>query len=65
VHYDEADPQGFETAIGEALTSAMSDPARAEAMGRAGRMRAVEQFGWDKIARDTVEVYQRAIDARG
>ena len=65
VHYDESDPTGFEAAIGEALDSVMSDPARAEAMGKAGRARAVDQFGWDRIAQTTVEVYQRAIDARG
>jgi starch synthase len=65
VHYDEADPVGFETGLAEALDSAMADPARADAMGRAGRVRAVEQFGWDTIARSTVDVYQRAIDERG
>jgi alpha-maltose-1-phosphate synthase len=65
VHYDEADPQGFEAALGEALNRAMSDPARAAAMGQAGRRRAVGQFGWDRIAGITVDVYQRAIDARG
>jgi starch synthase len=64
VHYDEADPQGFEAAVGEALDRVMADPARARAMGEAGRARAVEQFGWDRIAGITVEVYQRAIDGR-
>jgi starch synthase len=64
VHYDEADPVAFETDLAEALDSAMADPARADAMGRAGRVRAVDQFGWDTIARSTVDVYQRAIDAR-
>jgi starch synthase len=65
VHYDESDPTGFEAAVAAALDTAMSDPGRADAMGRAGRTRAVEQFGWDAIARQTVDVYQRAIDARG
>jgi starch synthase len=64
VHYDETDPTGFEAAVGDALNRAMSDPARAAEMGRAGRVRAVEQFGWDRIARITVDVYQRAIDER-
>jgi hypothetical protein len=31
----------------------------------AGRQRAVGEFGWDKIARITVDLYQRVIDARG
>ena len=43
----------------------MSDPARAAAMGVAGRERAVAQFGWDRIAQTTVEVYRRAIESRG
>ncbi|MGB8021791.1 MAG: glycogen synthase [Candidatus Nanopelagicales bacterium] len=65
VHYDESDPVGFEAAVGAALNAAMADPARAAEMGRAGRARAVDQFGWDKIARITVDVYQKAIDSRG
>jgi starch synthase len=65
VHYDESDPVGFETSVAGALTKVMSDPARAAAMGVAGRQRAVDEFGWDKIARITVDVYQRAIDGRG
>ncbi len=65
VHYDEADPVAFETGVADALTAVMSDPTRAAAMGAAGRQRAVDEFGWDKIARITVDVYQRAIDGRG
>jgi starch synthase len=65
VHYDESDPVGFETGVATALTAVMSDPDRAAGMGVAGRQRAVDQFGWDKIARITVDVYQRAIDGRG
>jgi starch synthase len=65
VHYDESDPVGFEAGVADALTKVMSDPTRAAAMGVAGRQRAVDEFGWDKIARITVDVYQRAIDGRG
>jgi starch synthase len=65
VHYDESDPTGFEASVGDALNRAMSDPTRAAEMGRAGRVRAVEEFGWDRIAQITVDVYQRAIDERG
>ena len=64
VHYDESDPVGFETGVADALTKVMSDPATAATMGVAGRQRAVDEFGWDKIARITVDVYQRAIDGR-
>ncbi len=65
VHYDESDPETFETSVGDALNAVMADPAKAAEMGRAGRARAVQEFGWDKIARITVDFYQRAIDARG
>ncbi len=65
VHYDESDAPGFEQSVADALNKAMADPAKAKEMGKAGRVRAVDQFGWDKIARITVDVYQKAIDARG
>ena len=57
VSYDEDDPRGFETGLAAALTDVLSDPDRAAAMGRAGRERAVAEFGWDAIARRTLEVY--------
>jgi starch synthase len=63
VHYDESQPEEFEAGVADALNAVMSDPGRAEEMGRAGRVRAVQEFGWDKIAQITVDVYQRAIDS--
>jgi starch synthase len=36
----------------------VSDPARAAAMGKAGRERAIAAFGWPAIAEKTVEVYR-------
>jgi starch synthase len=65
VHYDEADPAGFEAGLAEALQSVMSDPDLARRMGLAGRTRAVDDFGWDKIARETIAVYNRALADRG
>ncbi len=61
VHYDEADPRGFEAGLAAALTAALSDTSRAAAMGRAGRERAVAEFGWDAIARRTLEVYRSVL----
>ncbi|MCW2616503.1 MAG: glycogen synthase [Frankiales bacterium] len=57
VHYDEADPRGFEAGLASALTAVLADPARAAEMGRAGRARAVAEFGWDAIAERTLELY--------
>jgi starch synthase len=64
VHYDESDPRGFEQSVADALTAVMSDPAKAEAMGKAGRTRAIESFSWTRIAEQTVEVYKQAIESR-
>ena len=57
VHYDEADPRGFEAGLAAALTAALTDTSRSAELGRAGRARAVAEFGWDAIARRTLEVY--------
>ena len=53
------DPDGFAADFAAAVNELIADPARAERMGRAGRQRAVEQFSWPAIARETVAVYER------
>ena len=44
-------------ALSEAVNALVTDPALAAEMGKAGRARAEREFGWDAIARRTVEVY--------
>jgi len=61
VHYDEADPRKFETEFAAALTKVASDQELANKMGLAGRMRAETEFGWDRIARETIDVYKFAL----
>lgn len=61
VPYDPAEPQAFEFAFADAVNNLAADPARAAAMGVAGRARAVADFGWDAIAEQTVEVYRTAL----
>lgn len=39
----------------------VADPARARAMGLAGRARAVERFGWDVAAAETLRLYKRLL----
>jgi starch synthase len=51
----------FEPSLATALSSLLADPARAAAMGTAGRERAVEHFGWDAIARRTMTVYEQLL----
>jgi starch synthase len=62
VHYDAADEAGFDHRFAEALRTVLDDERRAIAMGRAGRTRMVEHFGWDAIAERTRAVYQTVLD---
>jgi len=57
VHYDAADPESFRTGLAAAINALVADPARAAAMGAAGRARAVAEFSWAEVARQTVDVY--------
>jgi len=52
------DPDRFELNLAGAINALMADPAAREAMGRAGRRRAVDRFGWDAIAAATVALYE-------
>ncbi len=54
------DPQRFAADFAERVNALIADPARAAAMGRAGRERAVRAFDWSAIARQTSEVYAAA-----
>jgi starch synthase len=55
------DPDRFARDLAERINALLDDPARARAMGRAGRERAVREFGWDAVARQTVEVYRSVL----
>jgi len=52
------DPEAYVRDFAAALNEVVADPARAAAMGVAGRQRAVESFGWPAIAESTVEIYR-------
>ena len=52
------DPDRFERAMASAINALVADPATREAMGRAARRRAVEEFSWSRIASQTVELYR-------
>ena len=43
------------------LRSLLSTPALADAMGAAGRDRAVNRYGWDRVAAATAEVYRQVV----
>ncbi len=44
------------------MNELLAEPARATAMGIAGRARAVERFGWDVAAGATLRLYERLLD---
>jgi starch synthase len=64
VHYDPDDPAAFEAGLAARIAELVADPARAAAMGAAGRERVLAEFGWPAIAQQTVEVYSAVLAAR-
>jgi alpha-maltose-1-phosphate synthase len=54
-------PPDDPAALAAALNSLLLDPARATALGAAGRKRAAAEFGWDAIAAQTVELYEALV----
>jgi alpha-maltose-1-phosphate synthase len=50
-------PPDAPDALAAALNALLCDPARAEAFGRAGRERAVAEFGWQAVAAQTADLY--------
>ena len=58
VHFDEHRVDEFRTGIADAVNTLLADPARAAAMGAAGRIRAERDFTWETAAARTVEIYE-------
>jgi starch synthase len=58
VHFDEHGVDGFRAGLAEAVNALLADPARAAAMGAAGRARAEREFSWQQAAARTVEIYR-------
>jgi starch synthase len=50
-------PPGDHVLLAEAISSLVSDPARAAAMGQLGRRRVVAEFSWSSIAAQTAALY--------
>jgi starch synthase len=55
------DPEGLAADLASAIGALVADPARAEAMGRAGRARAVRAFSWEAVAARTTAVYRSVL----
>jgi alpha-maltose-1-phosphate synthase len=58
VHFDEHRIDEFRSGLAGAVNTLLADPARAAAMGAAGRGRAERDFAWTQAAARTVEIYQ-------
>ncbi|WP_416970733.1 glycogen synthase [Streptomyces sp. 4F14] len=52
----------FEAGLARAIDSVLADPDAARALGEAGRVRAVGEFGWDAVARRTVALYAEILE---
>jgi starch synthase len=64
VHYDEREPGPFEAGLSAAVNRVLRDRELAATMGRAGRARAIDEFGWATVAARTVAVYESVLAAR-
>jgi starch synthase len=61
VDYDPDDADAFTTALAGRIEELMGDPALAARMGKAGRRRVLDHFGWPAIASKTVELYDSVL----
>ena len=64
VNYTAEDIPAFEGAITEAITRLMGSPDLLHQYGKAGRQRAISEFGWDAVAATTLALYQSVISNR-
>ncbi|MEY4734792.1 MAG: hypothetical protein RL428_127 [Actinomycetota bacterium] len=64
VTYNADDIAAFESSLSESITRLMADPELLERYGKAGRARAISEFGWDAVAATTLALYQSVIQNR-
>ncbi len=57
-----ADPDRFSRDLAAGITTLLEDPARAQAMGQAGRRRVEAHFAWEAIATQTIALYESLVD---
>jgi len=58
------DPQQFSLDLARQITDLLEDPAKARAMGEAGRKRVEDHFSWTAIATQTVALYEELVGGR-
>jgi len=62
---DPVDPNAFAAAFAARVNQLIADPNLAAEMGRAGRRRAIDHFGWAEIAEETVALYSQLTAVEG
>ncbi len=64
VTYNADDIAAFESSLSESIMRLMANPELLERYGKAGRARAISEFGWDAVAATTIALYQSVIQNR-
>ena len=59
-----SDPAQFARDLAAPIAALLADPARAKALGQAGRKRVEEHFSWTAIADQTIALYEKLIAMR-
>lgn len=54
-----SDPERFALELAEAMNRLLADRALARTLGKKGRQRVRQVFGWDQVARRVLDVYER------
>ena len=58
VNYDANNAAKFESDFTNQIAELMAKPELLTQMGKAGRIRAEKHFGWDAVAKQTIELYK-------
>lgn len=61
VDFNPADPDAFTSTVAARLEKLLADPTLAAAMGKAGRERVLQHFGWPAIAAQTLQLYDKLL----
>ena len=64
VNYTESDIPAFEADLTSAISRLMANPDLLAQYGKAGRARAMSEFGWEAVAASTLQLYQSVIEKR-
>jgi starch synthase len=57
-----ADPDRLADELARGIEQLVADPSRSERMGRRGRQRVIDRYGWDKVAARVYEIYEGVLE---